>query len=159
MPPVVLWRAVTRRQRLVNLAIAVAIAVVAAVVIIATSSEDEPEREGVTTPAPAASAGASVEPRETPTPEPTPEPPPAIEVKGGEVVGGVAELEFKEGDQIRFTVTSDVADHVHVHAYDLFKDLAPGQTVRFSFPATITGITEIELEDSGLQIAELRVEP
>ena len=39
------------------------------------------------------------------------------------------------------------------------KDIAPGETVTFSFPATITGIFEIELENAGEQIAQLRVDP
>ena len=146
------------RQRLVNLGIAAAIAVVAVVVILVTSAGDTeaPEREAAAGPAPSATRTKE---RRTPKPRPTPEPTPAIEVKGGEVVGGVEELSFEEGDRIRFSVTSDTADHVHVHAYDLFKDVEAGGTVRFDFPATITGITEIELEDSGVLIAELRVEP
>jgi hypothetical protein len=40
------------------------------------------------------------------------------------------------------------------------KDIeAPGDTVEFDFKADITGITEVELEDAGLQIASLRVDP
>ena len=54
---------------------------------------------------------------------------------------------------------SDVSDEVHVHGYDLMKDVEAGQTVTFSFPADITGIFEIELEGAGKQIAELRVDP
>jgi plastocyanin len=81
-----------------------------------------------------------------------------IEVKGGEVVGGAAEIRVKQGEQIRFSVTSDTADEVHVHGYDVKKDLEPGKPVSFDIEAKIVGIFEVELEDAGVQIASLRVE-
>ena len=68
-------------------------------------------------------------------------------------------LRFKEGETVRFQVRADVTDHVHVHGYDLMKDIRPGQTITFAFPATITGIFEVEFEDAGRQIAQLRVDP
>lgn len=82
-----------------------------------------------------------------------------IVVKNGEPVGGVQELEYSAGDQIRFEVDSDVADEIHVHGYDLMKDVPAGGTVSFSFPAEIEGIFEVELEGRKEQIAELRVNP
>lgn len=84
---------------------------------------------------------------------------PTIVVKNGEPVGGVQELEYSAGDQIRFEVDSDVADEIHVHGYDLMKDVPAGGSVTFSFPAEIEGIFEVELEDRKEQIAELRVNP
>jgi len=84
---------------------------------------------------------------------------PTIVVKNGEPVGGVQELEYNAGDQIRFEVDSDVADEIHVHGYDLMKDVPVGGTVSFSFPAEIEGIFEVELEGRKEQIAELRVNP
>lgn len=79
--------------------------------------------------------------------------------ESGEPVGGVAELAFDKGDRIRFKVKSAVADHVHVHGYDLMEDVEPGRTVDFDFPADLEGIYEAELEDRGEQIAELRINP
>jgi hypothetical protein len=84
---------------------------------------------------------------------------PTIVVKNGEPVGGVQELEYSAGDQIRFEVDSDVTDEIHVHGYDLMKDVPAGGSVTFSFPAEIEGIFEVELEDRKEQIAELRVNP
>ena len=66
---------------------------------------------------------------------------------------------YKKGDRIQFVVTSDVADEIHVHGYDLKKDVPAGGTVRFSFPARIEGVFEVELEGRKQQIAELRVNP
>jgi len=82
-----------------------------------------------------------------------------IVVRNGEPVGGVRELEYDAGERVRFEVRSDVADEVHVHGYDLMKDVAAGGTVSFSFPADIEGIFEVELEGLTEQIAELRVNP
>jgi len=83
----------------------------------------------------------------------------AIIVRNGEPVGGVQELEYSAGEQVRFTVRSDVAEEIHVHGYDLMKDVPAGGSVSFSFPAEIEGIFEVELEGQGEQIAELRVNP
>lgn len=84
---------------------------------------------------------------------------PTITVKNGEPAGGVQELEYSAGDQVRFKVDSDVADEIHVHGYDLMKDVPAGGSVSFSFPAEIEGIFEVELEGRKEQIAELRVNP
>ncbi len=84
---------------------------------------------------------------------------PTIVVKGGQPVGGVEELSYNEGDRIRFKVKSDVSDEIHVHGYDLMKDVSAGGEVSFDFPAEIEGIFEVELEDRKEQIAELRVNP
>jgi hypothetical protein len=85
--------------------------------------------------------------------------PATIVVKNGEPVGGVKDLEYSAGEQVRFTVDSDVADEVHVHGYDLMKDVPAGGSVSFSFPAEIEGIFEVELEGRKEQIAELRINP
>jgi Cu-Zn family superoxide dismutase len=82
-----------------------------------------------------------------------------IVVEHGEPVGGVQELEYNAGDRIAFRVESDVADEIHVHGYDLMKDVEAGGSVEFSFPAEIEGIFEVELEGRKEQIAEIRVNP
>lgn len=56
-------------------------------------------------------------------------------------------------------VVAGGSDEVHVHGYDLMKDIEPGRLITFSFPADITGMFEIELESAGQQIAQLRVDP
>jgi hypothetical protein len=155
---------VSSRQRLVNLAIAAAIAVIAVVVILATSGGSDDEKKATATPPatvtqqPEADAGGKA--TSTPTEAPNEPPPPEIVVENGKPVGGVTQMLFHEGDRIRFSVTADVADEVHVHAYDIHQDIeAPGDTVTFDFKASITGITEVELENAGLQIASIRVDP
>jgi hypothetical protein len=84
---------------------------------------------------------------------------PTIVVENGRPVGGVRSLTYIKGDQIRLQVDSDVGDEIHIHGYDLSKEVEAGGSVRFDFPATLEGIFEAELEGRSEQIAELRVNP
>jgi hypothetical protein len=88
------------------------------------------------------------------------EPEPAtIVVRNGQPVGGVQELEFASGDHIRFVVESDLAEEVHLHGYDVSKDVSAGGEVSFDVPATIEGVFEVELEHSVVPLAEITVTP
>jgi hypothetical protein len=82
-----------------------------------------------------------------------------IRVVDGKPQGGVRRVVRSKGDRVRLRVVSDTADEVHVHGYDLNKDVAAGGSVTFAFPATIDGRFVVELESSGTQLAELDVEP
>jgi Cu-Zn family superoxide dismutase len=84
---------------------------------------------------------------------------PTIEVRNGEPVGGIQTLEFSAGEEVRFRVSSDEAEEIHVHGYDIAKDVPAGGTIEFDFPAELEGIYEAELEGQGVQIAELRINP
>jgi hypothetical protein len=151
----------SRSQRFTFLGIAAVIAVVAVVVILTAGSgddEDSGSQASATqpvTPTPTQDQPeAQPQDAETPTPTPTPKPKPPL-LKGGKVT----RLEFKEGDTVKFRVVSPVAEEVHIHGYDIAKDLEPNKEITVSFPATIEGIFEIEYEHAGEQIGELRVEP
>jgi heme/copper-type cytochrome/quinol oxidase subunit 2 len=141
---------VPRAQRLAFLGIAVVIAIVAAILLSSSGGDDE--RSARTTTPPTATPNATGTSTAEPTAAAKPEPPLVTP-------GKVTKLRFKQGDTVRFRVRSDVADEVHVHGYDLKKDVEPGKEITFSFPADITGIFEIELENAGQQIAQLRVDP
>jgi heme/copper-type cytochrome/quinol oxidase subunit 2 len=82
-----------------------------------------------------------------------------IDVKNAKPVGGIKQITVNKGDQVRFTVNSDVSDEIHVHGYDFHKDVKAGGKVSFSFPAKIDGEFVIELESRGEQIASLVVNP
>ena len=79
--------------------------------------------------------------------------------QNGKPVGGIAEISLTEGEEVRFKVESAVADEVHMHGYDIGKDVKAGGTVSFDFPATLEGVFEAELESRKEQILELRVNP
>jgi hypothetical protein len=143
----------SKTQRLTFLGIAVVIAIVAVVVLVGGEETDTSTAETTPTATPTATADETATATATATPTPTPPPPPLLQ--GGKVT----KLEFTEGETVRFRVTSDVPEEVHVHGYDIAKDLEPGKVTTVSFPATITGIFEIEYEHAGEQIGQLRVNP
>jgi hypothetical protein len=82
-----------------------------------------------------------------------------IVIRHGKPVGGIADLTYNEGERVRFKVDSDVSDEVHMHGYDIMKDVKAGGSVGFDFPATIEGVFEAELESRKEQILELTVNP
>jgi len=89
-------------------------------------------------------------------------PPPrsfTLAVRDGRPRGGVKRLRVERGNRVVLVVRSDVTDHVHLHGYDVMRDVGPGEPARFRFRATLTGRFEIELEDRHLLIAELEVQP
>jgi hypothetical protein len=82
-----------------------------------------------------------------------------ITVQGAKPQGGVQDLKVKKGGTVHLTVKSDTADEIHIHGYDLHKDVTKGGTVKFDFPAKIDGAFIIELENAKQTIANLAVEP
>jgi hypothetical protein len=98
----------------------------------------------------------------TVVPQPPQPPRPArvrIVVSEGLPVGGVRRVTVSRGRRLVLTVTSDVSDHVHLHGYDIMRDVGPGQPATISFRATILGTVEAELEDRRLQIARITTQP
>ena len=132
--------------------IAAAVAVAVAGFVIASSSDDDESK-----PAKTADTAKTKPPSRKPA-EAKPAPP-TIEVKNGKPVGGVRKIEVDSGDRVQFRVESDVADEIHVHGYDLMKDVEAGGSVSFDFKADDDGLYEVELEDRGEQIASLTVQP
>lgn len=82
-----------------------------------------------------------------------------ITVEHGKPKGGVQSLKVKQGGSVHLAVKSDTADEVHIHGYDLHKEVAKGATVTFDFPAKIDGGFVIELEDAKQTLANLAIEP
>ena len=67
-----------------------------------------------------------------------------ISVKGGVVVGDVQSIEVAKGDTVRIVVTSDTADEIHLHGYDIEREAEPGKPARFRFEADVEGAFELE---------------
>ena len=142
------------RARLGLLLGTVVVLVLAFVLLSPGGGDDEPDT--ATTPA--------AEPVPTATVPAATQPPAAefdrIDVQAGKPQGGVRTITVQQGERARIQVSSqDTSDVVHVHGYDLTRDLKAGDSVRFAFDADAEGVFEIELEDAGTQIGELVVEP
>jgi len=82
-----------------------------------------------------------------------------VVVVNGAPEGGIVRETATKGDRVVLVVESDVADEVHLHGYDITRDVAADGTVRVRFVADVPGRFEVELEQRGVQIAELTVEP
>jgi heme/copper-type cytochrome/quinol oxidase subunit 2 len=78
-------------------------------------------------------------------------------VDGSGIVTGGGRVSVELGDEITLSVTSEVADEVHVHGFDLYLDLEPGITGELTFVADVPGVFEIELERSRVVLVDLEV--
>jgi hypothetical protein len=107
------------------------------------------------------------EPAVPPAPQEAPAPPgvaapgvPEVVVRDGEPVDGVAELEFRRGEQVRFAVRSDVDDELHVHGYDISREIEAGERTLVEFRAELDGVFEAELHDAGhVEVARITIRP
>lgn len=128
----------------------------AAVLILLTgcsagTDDDDPT---VVAPPAASSSASAAAPEPSPTPAGT-----LVEVSyaGGEVTGVEQRVPVTLGEQVVLRFTSDVAEEIHVHGYDLYTDLVPGQPAEISFTADIPGSFEVELHEAGRPMFQLRV--
>jgi len=148
---------VSNGQRIGLLVVTVAVLVLAFVVLNpggGGDSDDPPET--VAGPPPAATAPATTA---TTAPEPQPQFT-KILVRDAKPVGGAKTVKAEKGERVRIEVSSaDTTDEVHLHGYDIAKDLKAGGRVRFSFTANAEGIFEMELEGAHVQIAQIEVRP
>jgi FtsP/CotA-like multicopper oxidase with cupredoxin domain len=129
--------------------VALAVAVVVAAFLIARPGDDDGEDRVAGT----VTAETQTEPSPTATAPSAPEPPPdgpsatVIELTGHEAAD-VVDVTVTKGERVRLVVRSDAPDDIHVHGYDVSRAAAPGAPARFSFPATIEGIFEIESHEA-----------
>ncbi len=103
-------------------------------------------------PSPTASAAASETSRATPAPRTV-----AVSYAGGEVAGTSGREEVPVGEQVVLRISSDVAEQVHVHGYDVQATVPAGGSVDIPLRTSIPGVFEVELHDSGKVLFSLRV--
>ena len=80
-----------------------------------------------------------------------------VEVAGGQVTGDTGRVPVAVGATVMLVITTDVADEVHVHGYDMTAELEPGTETAVTFDATIPGVFEVELHGSGTALLSLQV--
>lgn len=80
-----------------------------------------------------------------------------VAIVGGDVQGGVRREKVALNSEVTIRATSDVADELHVHTYDLKVALVPGRAADLTFLARIPGVFEVELEERGKKVLELEV--
>jgi hypothetical protein len=150
---------------------AIAVATVAAAIALffalagyesgANPAATQPQGAQVTTEDESPASTTATQPQTTEA-EPASPPPPRFErivVRDGKPVGGIKRLEYDRGDRVRFVIRTDAADEVHVHGFDITKDVPANRSVRFRLTADLEGVFEVELHHAHAAIAELRIGP
>ncbi len=64
-----------------------------------------------------------------------------------------------EGDRVVLRISTDSPLEVHVHGYDLEREVEPGEPTELSFRANLTGSFEIENHETEEVIGTLVVRP
>jgi len=150
----------SRNGRIGLVVAALVVAIVAFVVAQPGDDEDSPP-----TPTTQTEAETGTQPDTETASAPPPEPEVTrIRLQGGEVAGGVKEIEVAKGDTVRIVISSDAPDELHLHGYDIEREAAPGQPARFRFKANAEGEFVLEshvAEDAGHEpiVARLLVGP
>ena len=80
-----------------------------------------------------------------------------VSYAGGQVAGGAQRTTVRLGEKVHLRVTSDVADAVHVHTYDVKAEVTPTQPAEIDLVASIPGRHEVELEKKRRLLLTLEV--
>lgn len=138
-----------------------ALALTVTLVLSGCAGDDRPVADATDRPTPSGTT-ASPTRSATPSPSATATPTPAgttfnVTYAGGQVSGDTGRVQAALNDTVNIIVTSDVADEIHLHGYDVSVDVAPGTAATLTFQASIPGIFEVELEELGTQLLSLQV--
>lgn len=83
----------------------------------------------------------------------------AFTIRGGEKTAGPDIIDVAQGTELRLIINSDQPDELHVHGYDLSRELPAGQTVNLAFTAERSGRFAIELHAAHNELTTLQVKP
>ena len=143
----------SRAQRLGLIAGTIVVLVVAFVIINPTGdSEDPPPPQRATT-------QQTTTQTQTAEAKPKPTPVPTVAIRDGKPAGGKKTISFSSGENAQINVTSNKPSEIHLHGYDIEKEVQPGKTTAVKFKANIEGVFEFEDHDSGEQLASVEVKP
>jgi hypothetical protein len=80
-----------------------------------------------------------------------------VSIEDGEM--SPAEISVDEDDNVTLRVSSDKLMELHLHGYDVEREVEPGETAKLRFEADITGRFEIEDHESERELGTLQVRP
>jgi hypothetical protein len=130
-----------------------ALALAATLLVAGCSSDDPGATTPSSTPPPSSTSAGATSPSQTAFAGTEI----VVEVTNGKVSPPTHRVKVAKGTAIRLLVMSDEADEVHVHGYEIEKELPAGERVTLDFTADQTGLFDIELHESDLQLAQLEV--
>ena len=82
-----------------------------------------------------------------------------VNVVKGVPQGGIQRPTIDKGDKVVLVVRTDSGEAVHLHGYNIEKEVVPGKAVRLPFTANIAGRFEVELHPTDALLAVLEVQP
>jgi hypothetical protein len=134
---------VSRGQR-IGLVVAAAVIAVVAFVIIKPGSNDNKDKTTSQASGPAKPAGPKTF---------------RITLKGHNPVGGKRTFVLTKGDRGLIVVTSDGKDTVHLHGWDIEREVTPSKPGHFAFTADNEGAYEIESHTTEQKLGTVQVRP
>jgi heme/copper-type cytochrome/quinol oxidase subunit 2 len=69
------------------------------------------------------------------------------------------EVSVRAGDRVTMNFTTDDPVEIHVHGFDLGREVKPGEPTRLSFEADLTGRFPVENHETETELGVLVVEP
>ena len=136
--------------------------VVSLFLALSPGDDDEPAPTTTTAAQTTSAATTTTAPATTAPATTAPEEPEVVTIRlevSADTAPELRRLSVQRGREVELVVTSELSDHVHLHGYDLTADVGPGLPGTITFTADAPGRFEIELEERGLQLAELEVRP
>jgi hypothetical protein len=142
----------SKNQRLALIASTLVVAVVAFLVFRPTG-DDEPAKKSQPT---AKTTQGSDTQRAEAKPGPSVD---KLALRNDQPVGGKKTFKFTKGENAAIDVTSDKAGEIHLHGYDIEKQVGPGKTTELRFKADIEGVFDLEDHASDAKLANVEVGP
>lgn len=82
-----------------------------------------------------------------------------IIVKNNKRVSGPSSITARQGDKITINIKTDRPDEFHLHGYDDKLELTAAKKATLMFAANLSGQFDYELEQAGVNLGKLRVDP
>jgi hypothetical protein len=80
-----------------------------------------------------------------------------VTVSGSTVTPAPATYPLGVGQTMAVVVTSDHADEVHAHGFEVEKEVKPGVPVTLELTGTVPGVYEVEMHDPALTLLQIAV--
>ncbi|HEY5846156.1 MAG TPA: hypothetical protein VIT42_05130 [Microlunatus sp.] len=80
-----------------------------------------------------------------------------VEVRDGRVSPNAENVKVATDASVRVTLTSDVAESIHIHGYDKSAEANKGKPGSVTFTADVQGVFEIETHETAKLVAKLIV--
>ena len=81
----------------------------------------------------------------------------AVSIREGRVSGDTGRIPVALGETVSLVITSDTADEVHVHGYDVTAPVAADRPATLTLAADVPGVFEVELHEAGTVLLSLQV--